>query len=231
MVAILKIAFGSLLLTSQIDVMVWSLTPKRLPNGQPRKFVPDLHAPRNDLHLISPGTVNLISKNWMQNIILDVVTRKQSDNNNNNEFIYDDIHIVCALQHIQQLIETNQKKLSNTWPDMVNVGSIDTSPYIFLAWKPKSLQGINEVLFIVAACLSVIKDENNFDIHYFDIQNVVQSPYWDESQIDSIHLKYALIDQNNYTNQTILRLESLYNNNIRYKLSWETWLQKSEIDR
>ncbi len=228
MAAAFKIAFGSLFLASQLEVMVLSLTPKKLPNGQPRKFVPDLDAPRNDLQLISPGTVNLISKNWMQNIIIDVATRKQPINS--NEFIYDDLHIVCALQHIQLLIEMNQKKLSNLWPDLVNVGNINTSPFIFLAWKPKCLQGMNEVLFIIAASLSIIKDENDIQYHYFDVQNVIQSPYWDETQIDSIHLKNALFDQNNYTNHTILRLDGLYDRNIRYKLAWETWLQESELD-
>ena len=75
---------------------------------------------------------------------------------------------------------------------------------------------IQESLFIVIAKLDLEKKIINID-------NIIQSPFWDSEQIDSIYLKYSLIDQNDSINKTNISFIPLYQNNIRYKLSWETW--------
>ena len=202
-----------------------ALMPKKLPNGKSRTFLPNLDNPRNDLQAISAGTANLISKNWMQNILLDVITRRHNiEMNEDSEFIYNDIHIMSGIHELQSDIEQTQKKTSNTWTDVLNVGDNHASPFLYLAWKPRNVQGINEVLFIVVAIISKEIDSES-QTFYLDIKNVIQSPFWDEQQIPSIFLKQALIDQNQWTNETTLRFDTLYQNNLRYKLAWETWYQ------
>ena len=200
-----------------------ALMPKTLPDGGSRGFVPNLDEPRKDLQAISAGTASLISKNWLQNILLDVMCRRRARAlTNMGEFVYDDLHIVSGIQELQNDLEESQKKLSNSWGDVVDSGGRE--PLLYFAWKPRSLQGYNEVLFVVVAVLSR-GDEENF---YLDVKNVIQSPFWDEEQIPSIYLKKSLIDQNEYTNQTTLRLDRLYEKNLRYKLAWETWFCVNE---
>ena len=205
---------------------ILSLMPKKLPSGKPRSFIPNLDNPREDLQLISAGTALLVSKNWMQNILLDVMVRKkEKDLNERGEFIYDDLHIVSCIQELQKDIEDSQKKLSNSWVDVVNLDY--SKPTIYFAWKPKSMQGFNEVLFLVVASLVKDTDETtNEPIFYLDVKNVIQSPFWDEEQIHSIHLKNAIINQNEFANQTNLRFDTLYEKNLRYRLAWETWFIK-----
>ena len=221
--------------------------PKKMPNGEGRRFLPNLDAPREDLQLISAGSASLISRNWMQNILLDVMTQKRTKGLSSvGEFAYDDLHIMSAIQELQKDIEFSQKKLSKSWTDVINV--VDGNA-LYFAWKPRSREGINEVLFIVI--VSVVKeedvesgvagsgdgvvgsgvagsgvagseDERRME-YYLDVQSVIQSPFWDEDQIPSIYLKKSLIDQNDYTNRTTLRFNPLYEKNLRYKLAWDTW--------
>lgn len=215
-----------------------ALMPKKLPGGGSRKFVPNVQRPREDLQLISPGVASLISKNWMQNILLDVMCRKrENDLTTGDEFVYDDLHIMSSIQDLQRDLENSQKKSAASWGDMVSVGSIHEAkrenaarggggvpPVLYFAWKPKSLQGFNEVLFVVVAMLvRDVDDETSFSL---EIKNVIQSPFWDEEQIPSIYLKKALVDQNEYTNETTLRFDRLYETNLRYKLAWETWFKE-----
>lgn len=203
---------------------VIGLMPKKLPNGKSKTFTPNLESPREDLQAISAGTALLISKNWMQNILLDVSMRYQIKQlNNNREFLYDDLHIMSGIQELQKNIELSQKKIYNSWTDVLNIGDTHTSPQIYLAWKPKSLQNINEVLFIVIA--EIVKKINNENEEKFilQIKNVIQSPFWDEEQIPSVHLKNSIIDQNKYTNSTELSFDYLYETSLRYKLAWDTW--------
>ena len=209
-----------------------ALMPKKLPNGKPRGFLPNYDNPREDLQMISAGTASLISKNWMQNILIEVMYRRRSKNLTNlGEFIYDDLHIVSGLQDLQRDIDDSQRKLSNSWGDIINSKvNKNSNPTLYFAWKPKSLQGFNEVLFIVVATLikeSITTENEVEDKFYLNIKNVIQSPFWDEEQVKSIYLKKALIDQNEYTNETTIRFDELYQNNFRYKLAWETWLQEN----
>jgi hypothetical protein len=209
----------------------WGLMPKKMPNGEGRRFLPNMDTPRDDLILISAGSAALISRNWMQNILLDVMTQRRAKGLTSvGEFVYDDLHIMSAIQELQNDIEYSQKKLSKSWTDVINVVDGDA---LYFAWKPKSREGINEVLFIVIA--TVIKkekggresdsDSDSKSVFDYDlvIKSVIQSPFWDEQQIPSIYLKQSLIDQNDYTNQTTLNFDVLYEKSLRYKLAWDTW--------
>ena len=204
-----------------------SLMPKKLPNGGRRGFIPNLEKPREDLKLISAGTAMLISKNWMQNILLDVMVRRRTNNlTPNHEFDNDDLHIVSCIQELQKDIDESQKKLGGSWVDTMNVNDMH-KPIIYFAWKPKSLQGFDEVLFLVVAKLvkEPCEENSSEQCFYLDVKNVIQSPFWDEKEINSIYLKKSLIDQNDYTNETSLRFDKLYETNLRYRLAWETWFK------
>ena len=220
---------GMLLQSSNV---VDALMPKKMPSGESRKFLPNLETPREDLQSISAGTALLISKNWMQNILLDVMTRRRAKKlTSGGEFLYDDLHIMSGIQELQKDIDTSQKTLSNSWSDTMNIGDNHTTSLLYLAWKPRSLQGINEVLFVVVA--EIVKKSISYteDTYYLlEIKNVIQSPFWDEEQIPSIHLKNSLIDQNNYTNSTEMSFDYLYETNLRYKLAWDTWFRELGFD-
>lgn len=194
-----------------------ALIPKRLPNGMSRKFIPNINEPRKDLKLISPAQASIITKNWLSNIVLDIANKKnKSDLNRGLE--YDDLHIVTNINKLNMIIDDAQNKLVNEWTNMIN--NYNYSVLIF-AYNPKGLQGINEVLFLVIAKL----DRENKELK---IKNIIQSPFWDEEQINSINLKKSLIDQNDYTNMTSISFDYLYDDNHRFKLAWDTWLMDIE---
>ncbi len=195
--------------------LVTCLAPKKMPNGKPRNFKPNIISPKDDLKLISPASASLITKNWISNIIIDI---KNNNKHNKNYLEYDDIHIVRSINSLNIIIDNAQKKITNEWTTMVS--NYNESMLIF-AYSPKSLQGINEVLFLVIACL----DRPNKELK---IKNVIQSPFWDEQQINSIHLKNSLIHQNKDANVTSISFEELYEENLRFRLAWETWYVEKE---
>lgn len=83
-------------------------------------------------------------------------------------------------------------------------------PCVYLIWIPNGY--MYEVLFI----LLIHVNENPRVITPCIL---IQSPFWDSSQIESIELKHALIDLANQTNRT-LNLDPLYQNDPRYRLAW-----------
>ena len=181
--------------------LVFGLLPKKLPNGNSRKFIPNKDNPRNDLKLKNEKSVSLITTNWMNNIVLHLVNNKKKYKKNILE--YDDLHIVTSINNMKKDIEFIDKENKNI-------------SLLYFSWEPECIQGFQESLFIVIAKLDLEKKLINID-------NIIQSPFWDSEQIDSIYLKYSLIDQNESINKTNISFNPLYQNNIRYKLSWETW--------
>ena len=91
----------------------------------------------------------------------------------------------------------------------------DNTEYIYLSWMPKCIYGSKDVLFLIVC--QYIDD-------MFNVKLVIQSPFWSHDQIKSQMLKDALCD---YTNNKI-NLNELYNNDIRYKLSWSTWCLQNQ---
>ena len=177
--------------------LCYSLLPKKMPDGKSRKFIANKNNPCEDLKLITPQKAKLICTNWMENIILSVKNNKKNIKNN---FVYDDLHIVTNINKMNIEIKKN----------------ITDKFKLYLSWEPNSLQGIKETLFIV-----VINIELQNKI--MKIENIIQSPFWDNEQIESIFLKKALISQNKLNNITEIDFNFFYNENIRYKLSWENW--------
>ena len=201
------ILFGELFL---LLLSSYALNPKRLPNGQLIKFIPNKSSPSSDLKVISSGQASIITRNWLENIVVDVFNRENNNLQNNNVpkqslFEYDDLHIV-----------TNINKLENYIQESYQEQKVNKKKTLFLAWMPRGMHGRTEVLFIIVAFILVEKQE-------FVIKQLIQSPFWDPAQIDSNLLKLALEDQNQKNNCTTINLDDLYNNDLRYKLAWASW--------
>ena len=186
---------------------ILGLMPKKLPNGKLLKFEANQKSLINDLQNIKPGQASLITRNWLENIVLDITNKKNNKDRNlkkNYFFEYDDLHIVSSINKLESYIQESYNK---------NEGD---SSYLFLAWTPMGIHGRTETLFIILVKL-FIKEK------IFSIEHLVQSPYWIPEQINSNILKESLILQNKENNCTSINFDNLYNNNIRYKLSWDTW--------
>lgn len=82
---------------------------------------------------------------------------------------------------------------------------------MFFAWMPKSIY--NDVVFLVIC-------DVNVGVKSFKIKYILHSPYWEEKQIKSIHLKYALEDLIEGIEDLNLDLTYLYENDMRYKIDW-----------
>ena len=192
-----------------------ALMPKRLPNGKPYKYIANKEHRSNDLKVIKPGQASLISRNWLQNIVADLFNR-ESKKLINKEFTktgmynYDELHIVSSINKLESYIQ-----------ESYNAQGKDKA-HLFLAWMPKGMYGREEALFIIVAEIAPKEQE-------FIIKHLVQSPFWDQDQIDSNELRLALIDQNERNNCTRINLDYLYEQDLRYKLAWATWNLNSNI--
>lgn len=182
-----------------IITFVNSLSPKKLPSGKPRTFVPNKENPRRDLSLISKKRINIVTKNWLENIMNHITHNKKKYRK--NILSHDDLHIVTGINDLWRNIESDDKS------------------YIYFSWEPKCEQGLNDILCIIVVKLIVEERQ-------MIVENIIQSPFWDSQQIETTYLKKSLIDQNDVLNMSTLSFEELYKNNIRYKLSWDTWYTK-----
>ena len=186
-----------------------TLMPKRLPNGKPYKYKANMQDRSSDLKVIKPGQASLITRNWLQNIVADLFNR-ENKKLINKEFTkteiynYDELHIVTSINRLESYIQ-----------ESYNLQGKERA-HIFLAWMPKGMHGREEALFIIVAEIAPKEQE-------FIIKHLVQSPFWDQEQIDSNELRLALIEQNERNNCTSINLEYLYEQDLRYKLAWATW--------
>lgn len=187
-----------------------SLTPSRLPNGKLRTFISSI-PPSNDLYKINYSQASLISKNWLQNIVVASVQReknkieKRIKNKSKNKelssglFEIEDAHIVTSINQLEGYIQQHRSPQD-----------------IYMCWKPKSNEGIQSVLFIIVA---EVDKENKI----FSIKQLVPSPFWSPEQIESNELKKALIHMNDINNCTEIDMNYLYQHDLRYRLAWATW--------
>tara|TARA_B110000483_G_scaffold133952_1_gene160321 strand:+ start:788 stop:1330 length:543 start_codon:yes stop_codon:yes gene_type:complete len=165
-----------------------ALIPSKLPNGNIKKYIPQTNI-NNEIVVVEPRVVSLISWNWMANIL--------NYNSLNNEDLYSspDLHIITKINELEGLYQ-------------------DENEYVYIVWMPKCIYGSSDILFIIVCKL---KEEE------YNVLLVIQSPFWCPEQIESFKLKDALF---NFTNNHI-DLKELYDNDLRYKLSWSTWNLKS----
>ncbi len=204
-----------LLVLSLFGTLNLGLMPKRLPNGKPYKYIANKDHRSNDLKVIKPGQASLISRNWLQNIVADLFNRESKklinkEFTNTGIYNYDELHIVTSINRLESYIQ-----------ESYNAQGKDKA-HLFLAWMPKGMYGREEALFIIVAEIAPKEQE-------FIIKHLVQSPFWDQDQIDSNELRLALIDQNERNNCTKINLDYLYEQDLRYKLAWATWNLNSNI--
>ena len=84
-------------------IVTEALMPKKLPNGKIVRFIANLKHPECDLKVITPGSASIISRNWLENIVVDVVAKENNKLKNNvfsnqNIFEYEDLHIVTGFK-------------------------------------------------------------------------------------------------------------------------------------
>ena len=75
---------------------VLSLKPHHFPNGKLVSFKVNSESPHLDLVNIEPGKASLITKNWLQNIVIDVFNNKRNEPSRSfrkKVFGYDNLHI------------------------------------------------------------------------------------------------------------------------------------------
>lgn len=195
--------------------IVGGLTPSRLPNGKLRTFISSI-PPSKDLYKINYSQASLITKNWLQNIVVASVEKernkleKRVKNKSKDKrissglFEMEDAHIVTSINQLEGYIQQHRSPQD-----------------IYMCWKPKSNEGIESVLFIVVA--EVDKENKKFSI-----KQLVPSPFWSPEQIESNELKKALIHMNDVNNCTEIDMNHLYQNDLRYRLAWATW--KLDLD-
>lgn len=174
-----------------------------------RKFLPNVY-PSNDINLLTLPQVKNISRDWLQFIVTNVVDEQknrleQSQKTGSGLYELENLHIVKDINQLDTYIQ-----------------KYNETDDLFLGWVPRNKNNPQEVLFIVVAC----HDKNT---NYFSIKQLVQSPHWDSSQIESIQLKIALMAIVNVKNYTALDLRELYAHNTRYFLAWETWYMRLSL--
>jgi hypothetical protein len=104
-------------------------------------------------------------------------------------------------KHILERIYTLEKFINEN----------DDPRFIYLIWVPEGI--IYEVLFLVMVLVTK---------ECFIVSFLVQSPYWDSSQIESTELKRTLEHLSSQTQKNIYFTE-LYKNDVRFKLAWKDW--------
>lgn len=188
--------------------LINGLNIHQFPNGQPIKFKIDDANPRNDLKNIEQGSAKIISKYWLENIIVDIVNNRREIDakfKKNNLFQYNQMHII-----------NNINKLHSDAKYMKNSKTINKTSILYLSWEPQGQHGKTEVLFLVV--LKILLDKKEIIV-----KQIVQSPFWDTENIQSIYLKKALEDITSENQHVKINFDHLYDTEPRYKLSWNNW--------
>ena len=162
-------------------------------NNKYIKYNPN-EEPGKDLYKISSSEASSLSKQWLNDILKEF----------NNEKSYktgrlEDCYIVKSINLLEDYIGKH-RKLND----------------IYIKWRPMSNKKERTALFIIALELD---DVNKILV----LKQLIQSPEWNQNQIESNKLKEALISYTNNFKDYRLDLEYLYEHDLRYKLSWITW--------
>tara|TARA_Y100000991_G_scaffold211734_1_gene194730 strand:+ start:439 stop:1032 length:594 start_codon:yes stop_codon:yes gene_type:complete len=168
-------------------------------NGFSAKYIPN-KKPELDLKLLASSQALRISKSWMQNIIEDYLdyTNFTFENQLENKScsMITDFHILDSINSLEKIIKEN-----------------DINDLFFFAWIPETIYSYEQVLFLIVAenCTSKFK-----------IKLLVQSPFWNPSQIESVHLKNSLEEISLHYGFINIDLEFLYKHDLRTKMVWST---------
>tara|TARA_Y100000389_G_scaffold205142_1_gene264019 strand:+ start:11136 stop:11669 length:534 start_codon:yes stop_codon:yes gene_type:complete len=105
----------------------------------------------------------------------------------------EDEHVICKINELESYIQEHR-----------------TLDYRYCAWMPRCNFKTKEVIFIV-----ILYDANNI-LH---VKLLLQNPYWDSIQIDSLELKKTLLSLAEKENKK-LNLDEIYATDFRYALEW-----------
>ena len=188
-----------------IILLIFNKVNSIIPNQNfNKKFKYNSLNPYKDLKIIDHIRSDLISKKWLDEVVIKVVndyskdleTTKPSKRNLQDQNInsYSEIFMVTEINEFRKLIEKNNK-------------------YTYLSWMPNPLFGVSDILYLIIA------EEVN---EQFILRFLLHSPYWEENQIDSVYLKKSLISLAE-TKKKSIDFNYLYGIDIRHKLSWNTW--------
>ena len=171
------------------------LTPGSLPNGNIKKYIPNNEFPHEDLRIIQTKKAMLITNNWLENIINNIL----ADELVTLKFFKEteDTHIITKIKNLDKKIKNNSNNLE----------------HILLVWMPKCKYGSDDVLSIIYI---------EFNDKNFNVCQVIPSPFWNSEQIKSIELKKSLLNFGK-NNTKVVNFNELFENDFRYKLSWSTW--------
>lgn len=110
----------------------------------------------------------------------------------------EDVHVVEAINRFEQYLQ-------------------DHSSDVHMVWTPSGCA--KDVLSLTSLSFNDARDQ-------ISVRHIVQSPYWDPSQIDSMYLKAALTDLACQCAATV-DFDPLYRSNDRYRLAWDQWPQNA----
>ena len=166
-------------------------------NNFSAKYIPN-KKPELDLKLIASSQALIISKSWMQNIIQDYLDYKNFNFENQLEnkscTMITDFNILDSINSLEKIIKEDDK-----------------DDLFFFAWVPKTIYSYEQVLFLIVA-------ENC--TNKFKIKLLVQSPFWNPSQIESINLKNSLEEISLHYGFVNIDLDFLYKHDLRIKMVW-----------
>ena len=173
--------------------LIYSLNPSKLPNGNLKKYVANKNYPYKDLREITSGKATLVTKNWLENIVNNILANEIVTLNFFRE--NEDMYIITKIMNLEKKIKENKDN-------------------ICLAWMPKCIYGSDDVLSII---LIEYEEEN-----IIDICEIVPSPFWISEQIESIELKKSLVNLGELKNISV-NFNKLFEHDKRYQLAWSTW--------
>lgn len=162
----------------------------------------------NTVNSLTPDIINLtsrqasfISNRWLNNVVSDTLMNKLEKGLDLKEnaiklFDLDDSYLIKSINKLEEFIQENR-----------------SDNILYLCWSPK-IKKSRPILSIIVA---------KIDKDILNIKHVVQSPSWDPNKIGSCKLRDALVSTTKEYDCQDINLESLYENDLRYKLDWSTW--------
>ena len=155
--------------------------------------------PDNDLFRITPASASMLSKAWLEILMIQHPLELQfsSDNKYSRRLDGPD-YLYTSINKLESYLSTHR-----------------TGADAYFVWSPKPRGGTREALFII--CTEIVeKDEKMI----FNVNKLVQSPGWSPDLIDTAVLKKGLYEVYDKTNCTSINFENLRDSDIRYYMSW-----------
>ena len=155
----------------------------------------------HDITKLTSRQASFISKRWLNNFVSDTLMNKLDKGKNLKKtaiklFDLNDSYLISSINKLEEFIQENE-----------------SDKLLYLCWSPK-IKNSRPILSLI-----VVKIEKDI----LSVKHIVQSPTWDPQKIGSCKLRDALVSTTKEYDCQDINLESLYENDLRYKLDWSTW--------